>query len=197
MDQGEIYDMISKGSISGQDAVAIIQQGMERYSGAMDTMSQTFSGLQSTLADAQTAMDAAYGEGYNETRKQGLEDEISFLSGESGAMMEEANRALGAWQAELENSKEHRDASARDDAAEMGRIIAQARVQGMNDYNASEGAQEALQMELDLIEAVRNDTVSNDAYYDAGYRKGQEYSTGICPGRDAGLGGPAPGKTRG
>lgn len=201
VDQGEIYDMISKGSISGQDAVSIIQQGMERYAGAMDTMSQTFSGLQSTLADAQTAMDAAYGEGYNETRKQGITDEISFLSGQSGAMMEEANRALGAWQAELENNKEqyirdaitnamrsneYRDASARDDAAEMGRIIAQARVQGMNDYNASEGAQEALQMELDLTESIRNDTVSNEAYYDAGYRKGQEYSRGIAAGVQAG-----------
>ena len=195
VDQGEIYDMISKGSISGQDAVAIIQQGMERYSGAMDTMSQTFSGLQSTLADAQTAMDAAYGEGYNETRKQGLEDEISFLSGESGAMMEEANRALGAWQAELENSKEqfirdaiteamnsqeYQTAAAEDDAAEMGRIIMQAKIDGMNAYNASEGAQEALQMELDLAEAVRDDTATDQAYWDAGYRKGEQFSTGLA-----------------
>ena len=195
VDQGEIYDMISNGSISGQDAVAIIQQGMERYSGAMDTMSQTFSGLQSTLADAQTAMDAAYGEGYNETRKQGLEDEISFLSGESGAMMEEANRALGAWQAELENSKEqfirdaiteamnsqeYQTAAAEDDAAEMGRIIMQAKIDGMNAYNASEGAQEALQMELDLAEAVRNDTATDQAFWDAGYRKGEQFSTGLA-----------------
>ena len=195
VDQGEIYDMISKGSISGQDAVAIIQQGMERYSGAMDTMSQTFSGLQSTLADAQTAMDAAYGEGYNETRKQGLEDEISFLSGESGAMMEEANRALGAWQAELENSKEqfirdaiteamnsqeYQTAAAEDDAAEMGRIIMQAKIDGMNAYNASEGAQEALQMELDLAEAVRDDTATDQAFWDAGYRKGEQFSTGLA-----------------
>lgn len=37
--QGEIYDMISKGEINGQDAVDIIQRGMEeRYSGAMETM---------------------------------------------------------------------------------------------------------------------------------------------------------------
>lgn len=195
VDQGEIYDMISKGSISGQDAVAIIQQGMERYSGAMDTMSQTFSGLQSTLADAQTAMDAAYGEGYNETRKQGLEDEISFLSGESGAMMEEANRAMGAWQAELENSKEqfirnaiteamnsqeYQTAAAEDDVAEMWRIIMQAKIDGMNAYNASEGAQEALQMELDLAEAVRNDTATDQAFWDAGYRKGERFSTGLA-----------------
>ena len=195
VDQGEIYDMISKGSISGQDAVAIIQQGMERYSGAMDTMSQTFSGLQSTLADAQTTMDAAYGEGYNETRKQGLEDEISFLSGESGAMMEEANRAMGAWKADLENQQEeavrkaiqsamdtddYKKAAAAEDAAEMGKIIMKARIDGMNAYNKSAEAQEALQMELDLAEAVRNDTATDQAYWDAGYRKGEQFSTGLA-----------------
>src|SRR5699024_7410931 len=118
----------------------------------MDTMAKTFSGLQSTLTDAQTAMDAAYGEGYNETRKQGLEDEISFLSGESGAMMEEANRALGAWKAELENQQEeavrkaiqsamdtvdYKKAAAAEDAAEMGKIIMKARIDGMNAYNKS------------------------------------------------------------
>lgn len=195
VDQGEIYDMISKGSISGQDAVAIIQQGMERYSGAMDTMSQTFSGLQSTLADAQTAMDAAYGEGYNETRKQGLEDEISFLSGESGAMMEEANRAMGAWKADLENQQEeavrkaiqsamdtddYKKAAAAEDAAEMGKIIMKARIDGMNAYNKSAEAQEALQMELDLAEAVRDDTATDQAFWDAGYRKGEQFSTGLA-----------------
>ena len=195
VDQGTIYDMISDSAISGQDAVDIIQNGMERYAGAMDTMAKTFSGLQSTLTDAQTAMDAAYGEGYNETRKQGLEDEISFLSGESGAMMEEANRAMGAWKADLENQQEeavrkaiqsamdtddYKKAAAAEDAAEMGKIIMKARIDGMNAYNKSAEAQEALQMELDLAEAVRNDTATDQAFWDAGYRKGEQFSTGLA-----------------
>lgn len=200
VDQGTIYDMISDSAISGQDAVDIIQNGMERYAGAMDTMAKTFSGLQSTLTDAQTAMDAAYGEGYNETRKQGLEDEISFLSGESGAMMEEANRALGAWQAELENQQEeavrkalqsamdtddYKKAAAAEDAAEMGKIIMKARIDGMNAYNKSAEAQEALQMELDLAEAVRNDTATDQAFWDAGYRKGEKFALGLAAGFSA------------
>lgn len=200
VDQGTIYDMISDSAISGQDAVDIIQNGMERYAGAMDTMAKTFSGLQSTLTDAQTAMDAAYGEGYNETRKQGLEDEISFLSGESGAMMEEANRALGAWKAELENQQEeavrkaiqsamdtddYKKAAAAEDAAEMGKIIMKARIDGMNAYNKSAEAQEALQMELDLAEAVRNDTATDQAFWDAGYRKGEKFSLGLAAGFSA------------
>ena len=194
VNQGEIYEMISDGAIAGQDAVDIIQNGMERYAGAMDTMSKTFSGLQSTLNDAQTAIDAAYGEGYNETRKQGLEDEISFLSGESGAMMEEANRALGAWQAELENSKEqfirdaiteamssqeYQSAAAEDDAAEMGRIIMQAQVKGMSDYNESEGATAMREMQLALVQGVQEDSAANEAMWNAGYELGEQYSKGV------------------
>ena len=199
--QGDIYDMISKGSISGTQAVDIIQQGLEQYAGAMDKMSQTFSGLESTLADAQTEMDNAYGEGYNETRKKGFQEEIDYLSGESGALIQEANRAMGAWQAELENSKEQYIRDAMDAVinsdeykaamsegtdegyAEAGRMLMEAKVRGMNEYNASEGAQLMIQLETEMAAAIRDDTASNDAYWDAGYRKGQEYSKGWAAAR--------------
>ena len=199
--QGDIYGMISKGAISGTQAVDIIQQGLEQYAGAMDKMSQTFSGLTSTLADAQTEMDNAYGEGYNETRKKGLQEEIDYLSGESGALIQEANRAMGAWQAELENSKEQYIRDAMDAVinsdeykaamsegtdegyAEAGRMLMEAKVHGMNEYNASEGAQLMVQYEKELAAAIRDDAASNDAYWDAGYRKGQEYSKGWAAAR--------------
>lgn len=199
--QGDIYGMISKGAISGTQAVDIIQQGLEQYAGAMDKMSQTFSGLESTLSDAQTEMDNAYGEGYNETRKKGLQEEIDYLSGESGALIQEANRAMGAWQAELENSKEQYIRDAMDAVinsdeykaamsegtdegyAEAGRMLMEAKVRGMNEYNASEGAQLMLQLETEMAATIRDDTASNDAYWDAGYRKGQEYSKGWAAAR--------------
>lgn len=199
--QGDIYDMISKGAISGTQAVDIIQQGLEQYAGAMDKMSQTFSGLESTLSDAQTEMDNAYGEGYNETRKKGLQEEIDYLSGESGALIQEANRAMGAWQAELENSKEQYIRDAMDAVinsdeykaamsegtdegyAEAGRMLMEAKVRGMNEYNASEGAQLMIQYETEMATTIRDDTASNDAYWDAGYRKGQEYSKGWAAAR--------------
>lgn len=199
--QGDIYDLISKGAISGTQAVDIIQQGLEQYAGAMDKMSQTYSGLTSTLADAQTEMDNAYGEGYNETRKNGIQEEIDYLSGESGALIQEANRAMGAWQAELENSKEQYIRDAMDAVinsdeykaamsegtdegyAEAGRMLMEAKVHGMNEYNASEGAQLMVQYEKELAAAIRDDAASNDAYWDAGYRKGQEYSKGWAAAR--------------
>lgn len=199
--QGEIYDMISKGEISGQGAVDIIQKGLDRYAGSMDQMALTFSGLESTLSDARAEMDNAYGEGYNETRKQGLQDEIDYLSGESGALIQEANRAMGAFQAELENSKEQyiRDAmdavlnseeykaameSGTDEGyAEAGRMLMEAKVRGMNEYNASEGAQLMLEYEKTMAETIRNDAATNDAYWDAGYQMGQVYSKGLAAGR--------------
>lgn len=197
---GDIYDMISKGKISGQEAVDMIQEGLGQYSGAMEEMSRTYSGLQSTLEDAQTEMDNAYGEGYNETRKQGLQEEINWLSGESGAMLQEANRAMGAWQAELENSKEEYIRNAVDEVlnsdeyqqlmnegstesmAEAGRMLMEAKVRGMGEYNESDGAQLMLDYELSLAETIRDDARTNEAYWDAGYRKGQAYSLGLAEG---------------
>lgn len=195
---GDIYDMISKGKISGQEAVDMIQEGLGQYSGAMEQMSRTYSGLQSTLEDARTEMDNAYGEGYNDTRKQGLQEEIDWLSGESGAMLQEANRAMGAWQAELENSKEEYIRSAMDEVlnsdeyqqlmnegstesmAEAGRMLMEAKVRGMNEYNASEGAQLMVEYEIAMAEKIRDDASTNSAYWDAGYKLGQEFSKGYA-----------------
>ena len=193
--QGEIYDMISRGEIYGQSAADIIQRGMEtRYSGAMEEMAGTYSGLTSTLEDAQTEIDAAYGEGYTKARNEGLKEQIDWLTGESGEAVEEANRAIGTWKAELENQKEqyirdavdammasdeYQSAKAAGDAAEMGRLIMQAKVQGMNEYNASDGAQEALAAEKALVDGIRDDTSLNQDYWDAGYEKGQWFTKGL------------------
>lgn len=211
--QGEVYDMISKGSISGTQAVSIIQQGLEQYAGAMDEMSRTFSGLSSTLADAETEMDAAYGEGYNAERAKGLQAQTEWLSGVSGEAQQEANKAIGAWQASLENQKEqfqrealdavmsgaettlfseeaqkrlndltneYQKAQVEGDAAEMGRALAEARVMALNEYNASEGAQLALESEKALVAGIRADTGLKSDYWDAGYEMGLEYSKGMA-----------------
>ena len=77
-------------------------------------------------------------------------------------------------------SAEYQDAEAEGDAAEMGKLIMQAKVQGMNEYNASEGAQLALESELALAGAIREDSASNSAYWNAGLRKGEEYQRGLA-----------------
>ena len=195
--QDEIYDMISKSEIRGVDAVNIIQRAMEdMYDGAMEKQSQTFLGLTSTLSDAQTEMENAYGEGYNEARKAGLQAEIDYLTGESGEMMQEANRAIGAFYAEQENERERMIRAAQKDVmetvdyknlmaqgtdeayAEAGMLLMAAKIQGQNKYNASDGAQLLLASEEALVGKIQNNTSLDDQYWNAGYRKGIWYSKG-------------------
>ena len=102
--QGEIYDMISKGQIGGQEAVDIIQAGMESmYGGAMETMAGAFEGLTSTLQDAMTEIDNAMGEGYNEKSKEGLQADIDAYGGELGDALAQANQIIGEGKAIAEN----------------------------------------------------------------------------------------------
>lgn len=207
VDQGEVYSMISKGQIAGQDAARIILDALtDSFAGSMERQSKTFSGITSTIEGLRQELDNAMGEGYNETRMAGLQAEREWLESDSGQEMQEAYQAIGAWKASLENAKEqyirdavneamgsdaYKTAEAEGDAAEMGRIIMKAKIDGMNQYNANEGKDEVLAQELSLIDAVRNDTAANDAYWDAGYTLGLSFSKG----RAAGMMGSGSGET--
>lgn len=103
---GDVYDMISKGEIAGEEAARVILRSMaDSFAGAMQNQSQTMSGLQSTLEDAQAELMNAAGAAYNENRKEDLQAQIDFLGGETGVEMQEAYALMGEWQAELENTK--------------------------------------------------------------------------------------------
>ncbi len=105
--KGDVYDMISKGDIGGEYVSSLITQKMqELFGGAMEAQSQTYSGLVSTKEGWQDEMDAAYGEGYNETRKGGIQEQIEYLGGAGGDALKKANEDLGAFQASLENMQE-------------------------------------------------------------------------------------------
>lgn len=198
VDQGTMYDMISKGKIEGTKAAEIILQAMtDSFAGSMENQAKTFSGLTSTVEGLTQELDNAMGEGYNEGRMAGLQAQRDWLSGESGKAVQEANKAIGAWKAELENSKEkyirdamdammasdeYQTAKTAGNAAEMGRLIMEAKVQGMNEYNASDGAQLALESEKTLVDTIRNDTSLNQDYWDAGYEKGNRFTKGVAAG---------------
>ena len=167
----------------------------DSFSGAMLEQSKTFSGLTSTVEGLTQELDNAMGEGYNQGRMAGLQAQRDWLSGESGQAVMEANKAIGAWKAELENSKEqyirdavdammesseYQTAKTSGDAAEMGRLIMEAKVRGMNEYNASDGAQLALEAEKSLVQSIRDDTSLNSDYWDAGYEKGQWFTKGLA-----------------
>lgn len=194
-DKSEIAGMVSKGDISGTDAAqAILDYIQEEFGGLSETLASTYDAMVDNLGDAEANLNAMMGEGYNEARKAGIQAQSDWLESDE---MADAYKAIGAWKAELENAKEqyireavdeamsseeYKSAEATGDAAEMGRIIMQAKINGMNEYNANEGKDEVLAQELALIEGVRNDTALNDGYWDAGYTLGQEFSKGRAAG---------------
>lgn len=198
-DAATVAEKVTKGKIRGSEAVEEILSYMnDQYGGLSVKMAETYEGMMGNLADAEANVQEAYGIGYNEKRKEGIQAQMDWLSGGEGEGLMDDYSAIGAWKAELENEKEryqreaieamkqtleYQEAEAKGDAAKMGELLMRAKVQGMNEYNASEGAQLLLESELSLAGAIREDTESNQAYWDAGYRKGQEFSKGLLAGR--------------
>ena len=101
--QGQIYDMISDGDISGTQAVSIIEEGLGRFAGAMDEMSKTFEGRSSTLSDTMDEIYNAGGASYNQSRSEAMAQEIEAYGGALGDAMKEAYEAIGAGKAAVEN----------------------------------------------------------------------------------------------
>lgn len=225
----EVQEMVEKGLVPGEEAAKAIADYMGHdFSGNMEKQAQTYAGLVSTLEDAKIELDNAMGEGYNKTRKSGIQEEINFLEGDTGGMMKDAYNYIGQWQASLENLSEelqrdvidsvmsgtitgnfenssqreaierlmeeyataneeygrkvrsHDDEGARKSGADMGRILAEARAIAINEYNASEGAQLALESNKTLAENIKNDSSLQNTYWDAGYTMGQQFSKGLA-----------------
>ena len=190
-----VYEMISKGQLSGIEASKLIIEKMgSENAGAMDAISQTYSGLTSTLEDNRAQLDAAMGKGYMETRSQSLQEEIDYLSGKTGAKMEEMYGLIGQWQASVENKRdemvrtamesvvndnpEYAKALAEGNGAEMGRLLAEAKAKAEADYTQSEEYETLVNTQTKMIEDARN-TLSQ-SYYDLGYNLGQELSKGLA-----------------
>lgn len=158
---GEVYNMISKGKIAGEEAARVLLRAMvDSFAGATKTQSQTMSGLESTLEDANAELANAMGEGYNMARKEGLQEQIDFLGGETGQQMQDAYQMIGQWKAELENSKE-----------EMERDIMQAVMDGgalQFDYGAAQADIEASVQEMQQQYAEAMASGNEDAGAEAG-----------------------------
>lgn len=194
-DKSQIAGMVTDGDIGGTEAAQyILDYIQEEFGGLSEKLASTYDAMVDNLGDAEANLNARMGEGYNEARKSGIQAQMDWLESDQ---LGEAYEAIGAWKAEMENAKEqyirdavneamdsedYQTAQAEGDAAEMGRIIMQAKIQGMNEYNANEGKDEVLAQELALIEGVRSDTSVNDGYWDAGYTLGQEFSKGRLAG---------------
>lgn len=161
-DNAQVYADISKSLIDGAEAAKIIQDAMRAdFAGSMQKQSETFSGLSSTVQGLQDEMANAMGAGYNETRKQGMQEQISFLSGAAAEQMQEAYKYIGQFQADLENKKEEylRDAMTAVMEGAMGENFSaemKTQLEGLHEeyqksIKAAEGGDKEAQAELGAI----------------------------------------------
>ncbi len=111
-DLGGIYDDISKGEITGGEAVTIITEALAKepgdggYLGAMEEQSATFEGISSTLEGMEQELENSGGEAYNKQRLVGLEAQKTAYEGELGNALKEINAVLGENQAQKENMQD-------------------------------------------------------------------------------------------
>lgn len=224
--EGDVRSMISGGDISGRYAVDVIQSGLTDpngvYAGSMSLMSETFSGLTSTLSDAMTEIDNAMGEGYNEKAKEGLQADIDAYGGDLGEAMAQANSIIGEGRAIAENLSRQYDREAMEAltmgadttvysdeqaanlqdmhdqytslvdqyqtateedkaviAAQIEALMENAQAMAESNYNASDTAQQLRDVELDQIEAIRENTAAlGNAAWSGDYDRQQEQSKG-------------------
>lgn len=199
--KGDVYEKISKGLIPGAEAAKAISDYMGKaYEGAMKLQSTSFEGMQSTLQGLTENLNAAMGEGYNEERKKGMQEQIDYLGGEAAKEQQEAYKAIGQWKASLENEREkamreamqsamqtdeYRKAKAEGNGAEMGLIMAKAQIEGENAFKDTEGYKTMVQAEKGLVGSIQNSMKQDKTYWNYGYEMGQEFSRGYLSGRGA------------
>ncbi len=105
--ESAVQDLVSNGDVSGTTAAdAILNYISEQYGGLSERLASSYEGLMGNIEDANADLQAAMGEGYNEARKAGLQEQLDWMNGEMGASMQQAYEQIGAFQASLENTRE-------------------------------------------------------------------------------------------
>ncbi len=150
----DVLDMVNKGLLPGAKAAEKISNYLgKEYSGSMEQQAQTFSEVSKSLQEAQAAMDSAMGEGYNAVRSAGMQEQVDWLSGDSGEEMKDAYDKIGQWKASLENKKEQ---TVRDAVASV------------MDGKLADSYQESKQEQKDALEGLITEyKLAQSDYYDA------------------------------
>ena len=176
----EVYDMISKGLIPGEQAAKVIADYMGAdFKGSMEDMSHTYDGMLSTIEDYQTQLQNAMGDAYNEERKTGeggLQDQIDWYDKNADEMSRLYSR-LGKWKAEQDNAADKilfdtyqelldSDWENMDEGDLYAKLLA-SETEAAAKYTDTEQFTEMKNAQLDLVERLR--VALADSYYALGY----------------------------
>lgn len=188
----EAMDMMSDGKITSDmltDALRTATSEGERYHDAVNAMSDTFTGMQGQLESAKKNIEITMGDAYNETRKQGMEQEIEAYNGEMGEKMKEAYAMIGSYEAEMENRHQQ---SILDALEEANKDIAEKGLEGLEAekrmweaytdaeiaYKNSEEHQKKLAAEKDLVASIQSELVASGDYVAFGEEMANQFSIG-------------------
>lgn len=201
----KMNEKMSDGLVSAQDVtrafqIATSEGGM--FFGAMDELMNSFSGQASVMEDMKNMQDKAMGEGYNEERKKGLEEEIATLDSGLQERIEEVNRAFGKHKAEIENryqetrlqlieeamnSEQYIAAQQADDAVTMYSMIAKAEGDAKDKYRQDEGVIQELESQKQLVQSVQEGLRDAETYLNFGMEMGNQFSLGFRRKANLGL----------
>lgn len=188
----EATEMMSQGKITADmlmDAMRLATSEGERYHDAVNSMSDTFTGLQGQLESAKKNIEIAMGEGYNEARKEGMEKEIEAYNGEMGEKMKQAYDMVGRYEAEMENQHQQNIIDALEQAnkdieenglegLEAEKRMWEAYTDAEIAYKNSEEHQKKLAAEKDLVASIQSELVASGDYVAFGEEMANQFSIG-------------------
>ena len=107
VDRSQVAGMVSDGDVSGEAAAeAILGYIDQQYGGLSEDLMGTYDAMVDNLADIMADIDARAGEGYNETRLEGIAAEQEAYGGALGEAVAFMGQIAGENQAFLENLSE-------------------------------------------------------------------------------------------
>lgn len=194
----KIASLLSKGKLNGEYVAKTVLNAMgAQFAGSMEAQSRTMAGLQSTLQGAEDEMSNAMGEGYNSLRSMGYQARIAFLDieTEEGKRMADGYRAMGSYNAYLENEKERMiteaqktvlndpiyQAAIRSNTTEgqqkAGEMLKMATVKAENEYYATVG-KDNMDAQRTLVSAIQENTAALGSWKTK-YELEQEFTKGL------------------
>lgn len=187
----EIAEMLSEGELSGEGvAKTILQYLGEDYGGAMEDFAQSTAGLESTMSDWETALNAAFGEGYNKQRREQMKTQISWYE-KNEDDLKRMYGLVGEYEANIVGTKEQNFRDAMDAAIKDAEFITDPTQMSQELYNAIADAKVQYfdtdaytglyNSQIALVERIQQDlgeAKAGNPVFDAGKALGDVFTRG-------------------
>lgn len=186
----KVYEMISKGVISGEKASEVIINYMgEENKGAMEKQSKTYDGMMSIKQDNIDNNIREGSKAYTEYRKKFIQDEIDWENkwgkqiAEHEALMKaqmESNKNLlvNKHLEEVMQTEEYKKAQAEGNGAELGRLEMEAKTKAIIEFNNSPEMKAIQENELALVKSTQDYLRQNGGFVELGQDLAEQFNQG-------------------